>query len=129
MPTVEQQTIRVLAKNDSISTEGLLRIKHFDQTDCIKRALSRLGLCWLLSIGSIPIIIVHWVLVPGFFIAGPILAVLAYRTKQINDHAGGECPVCNNEFKIKFDAKENLPKWTYCPNCNDPIHLDSCQKP
>ena len=129
MPTVEQQTIRVLAKNDSISTEGLLRIKHFDQTDCIKRALSRLGLCWLLSIGSIPIIIVHWVLVPGFFIAGPIMAVLTYRTKQINDHTSGECPVCKNAFTIKFEAKENLPKWTYCPNCNDPLHFASCQNP
>ena len=127
MPTVEQQTIRVLAKNDSISTEGLLHIKHFDQKECFKRALLPLSICLLLAIGSIPIVFIHLALIPGFLIAGPILAVLTYRTKQINDHASGECPVCNKEFKIKFDAKENLPKWTYCPNCNDPIHLESCQ--
>lgn len=129
MPTDEKQAIRILAKKDSIANDGLLHIKHFDQSECIKRAFGRLGLFWLLSLGSLPIMFVHWVLVPGFFIAGPIMAVITYRTKQINDHSSGECPACNNEIKIKFDAKETLPKWTYCPNCNDPLHLESCKKP
>jgi len=31
----------------------------------------KLGLFWLLALGSLPIIFAHWVLVPGFFIAGP----------------------------------------------------------
>ncbi len=128
MPTTEKQAIRILAKKDSVSADGLLHIKHFDQSDCIKRAFSRLGLYWLLALGSLPIMIVHWVLVPGFLIAGPVMAILAYRTKQINDFASGECPACNNTINVKFDAKETLPKWTYCPTCKDPIHFVSCKK-
>jgi len=128
MPTIEKQTIKILAKKDSIANDGLLHIKHFDQAECVKRAFGRLGLFWLLAIGSLPIMFVHWVLVPGFFIAGPIVAVLTYRTKKINDNAFGICPACNNDVSIKFEPKENLPKWTYCPQCNDPLHLESCKQ-
>ena len=129
MPTIEKQAIRFLAKNDTISNDAELLIKHFDQKDCIKRALTRLGLCWLASIASLPIIFAHWVLVPGFFIAGPIVAVSAYRTKQINDRTMGECPACKKPIEVKLEPKESLPKWTYCPLCKDPLHIAHCQKP
>lgn len=83
----------------------------------------RLGLFWLLSIGSLPIMIAHWVLVPGFFIAGPIMAVLTFKTKQVTDVAKGTCPSCEEAISVKMEAKDTLPKWTYCPSCNNPLHM------
>lgn len=123
MSQTEIQAIQFHNNDGSKSHAATLDIIHYDQKDCMKRALMRLGLFWLLSIGSVPIIIAHWVLVPGFFIAGPIMAVIAYKTKQVVDSAKGTCPSCAESIAVKMEAKDTLPKWTYCPSCNNPLHI------
>lgn len=123
MPQTKTQAIHFHNNDGSKSQPATLDIIHYDQKDCMKRALMRLGLFWLLSIGSIPIIIAHWVLVPGFFIAGPIMAVLVYKTKQMTDSAKGTCPSCEEPITVKMEPKDRLPKWTYCPSCNNSLHI------
>ena len=125
MPQTEITPIQ-FKNNDGAQTNAAeLHIIHYNQSDCVKRALMKLGLFWLLSLGSIPIIIAHWVLVPGFFIAGPIMAVIAYKTKFAVDHASGVCPTCDQTITVKMEPKDVLPKWTYCPDCNNSLHLDN----
>jgi len=105
------------------STDAQLHITVFDSKDTTMRALKRLGLFWLLALASLPIIGAHWVLVPGFFIAGPIAAVLAYKVKEVFDKSSGVCPECRESIEVKMEAKEVLPKWTYCPKCNQPLQI------
>jgi hypothetical protein len=104
--------------------DATLHVIEFDQSDSTKRALKRLGLFWLLAVLSVPIIFAHWVLVPAFFIAGPVMAVLAYKTKSVNDKASGVCPECAEHVEVKFEARDTLPKWTYCPSCNKSLTID-----
>lgn len=122
MPSIENTAVGIKG-NDGSTTSGVLHTTHYEQSDCLKRALMKLGLFWLLALGSIPIIFAHWVLVPGFFIAGPWMA---YRTYQIKfDHLDvqGQCPVCKENVEIKMESNDELPKWTYCPRCNNPLQL------
>ena len=123
MPSTENTTVHLQDNSGDKINDGILFTRIYDQGELTKRALTRLGLCWLAAIGSIPIIFAHWVLVPGFIIAGPIMAVTAYKMKNIPDRAEGVCPVCNNAITLKLEPKDTLPKWTYCPNCNNALQL------
>lgn len=123
MPNTIETSIQFRGNDDDSTTEATLFSLEFDQSELTKRALTRLGLCWLASVGSIPIIFAHWVLVPGFFIAGPIMAMTAYKMKTVPDHADGNCPACKEPVSLKFEPKDTFPKWTYCPSCNHSIQV------
>ena len=126
MPTIENTAVDI-KDNDGHTTPGILQTTHYDQSDCMKRALKKLGLFWLLALGSVPIIFAHWVLVPGFFIAGPWMAYRTYQVKYTRNHVQGECPVCQEHITIKLEARDELPKWTYCPLCSAPLHVTSAE--
>lgn len=123
MPKTVEKSIQFRSSDAENATDATLYLLEFDQGELTKRALTRLGLCWLASLGSIPIIFAHWVLVPGFFIAGPIMAITAYKMKTAPDHADGPCPACNDSISFKFEPKDTLPKWNYCPSCNKSIQV------
>lgn len=122
MSSNHKRPIEIRGGADAV-VPGVLNVTLFEPNDRTVRALKTLGLFWALSIASIPIIIAHWVLVPGFFIAGPILAVRRYRMVQRTDDAEGNCPACRADIKVELEPADVLPKWTYCPKCNAPIQL------
>ncbi len=122
MSSNDKKPIEIRAGADAV-IPGVLNITLFTPNDRTIRALKTLGLFWVLSLASVPIIIAHWVLVPGFFIAGPIMALRRYRMTQSSDNAEGTCPACSAEIRVDLEPTDVLPKWTYCPKCNAPIHL------
>ncbi|NOX77266.1 MAG: hypothetical protein GXP17_11785 [Gammaproteobacteria bacterium] len=122
MASIDLSAITLTGK-DSNSTPGTLQTTRFDQSDRLKRALQRLGFFWLLAGITIFIPLAHFVLVPGFFIAGPVIAYMTYQTHWVRNHAAGVCPTCQQEIQLSLDARDQLPKWTYCPTCNAPLHL------
>lgn len=122
MLTIENTQVHIKG-NDGQATSGSLQTTHYDHSECVKRALMKLGLFWLLALGSLPIIFAHWVLVPGFFIAGPWMAYRTFQVKHTCDHVRGDCPVCQENVEIEMEARDELPKWTYCPRCNNPLQL------
>lgn len=124
MPTMETTPVTIKDNNDQ-TQPGTLNTTHYDHSDCLKRALMKLGLFWLLALGSIPIIFAHWVLVPGFFLAGPFMAYRTYQVKSTPNNIQGDCPVCEQAMDIKLEAKDELPKWAYCPHCNAPLQITS----
>ncbi len=113
----------LLRDNVGKTADGELYSTRYDPGDRIQRALLRLALLWVLAGVSLFIPLVHFVLVPGFLIAGPVVAVLAYRSSQARDRAEGKCPVCGKEVSIKLEAKDEIPKWTYCPACNAALKI------
>lgn len=78
---------------------------------------------WAMAGVTLFIPLAHFVLVPGFLIAGPVVAVMVYRSEQARDHAEGRCPLCGEEITIKLEAKDEIPKWTYCPACNAALQI------
>lgn len=122
MPNIDNTAV-VIKDNDEQTSSGQLQTTEFDHGDCIKRALLKLGLFWLLAVASLPIVIAHWVLVPGFFLAGPWMAYRTYKITHRRDHVSGDCPGCKEKITIKLEANDELPKWSYCPACNTPLQI------
>lgn len=122
MPHVEQQPI-LIKPNNHPARLGILQITAYDKRDRLIRAAKILGIYWALALLSVPILVAHWVLVPGFFIAGPVMAYLRYRVTERSDKATGQCPVCNHDIAIRLEPAERSPMWKYCPVCNAPLQL------
>jgi hypothetical protein len=122
MPSIKNTSVNIKS-NDGQTTPASMQTSHYDHSECVKRALLKLGLFWLLALASIPIIFAHWVLVPGFFIAGPWMAYRTFQVKYARNHVRGSCPVCHEDVEIKLEVRDELPKWTYCPRCSDPIQI------
>ncbi len=122
MSSIKHSAI-LFTDNDGSTTAGKLQTTYYTGDDRLKRAAMKLGLFWLLSAASLPIIFAHWVLVPGFFLAGPWMAYRTYHSTFTHNHSEGVCPVCKQDIEIKMEAHETLPKWTYCPACNTPLHI------
>jgi len=109
--------------NDDKTTDGKLYTTLYDSGDRILRALLWLVLLWALAGVTLFIPLAHVVLLPGFLIAGPVAAVMIYRSTQARDRAEGRCPVCGEEIIIKLEARDEIPKWTYCPACNAALKI------
>lgn len=123
MPKQRIDSIHFQGNDGEQTKPAQLYVDEFSQGEALKNALLRLGLFWLLSLLSIPIMIAHWVLVPGFFIAGPVVAVMVYRKRERMVRAEGTCPSCEESITLILEANDSLPKWTYCPACNKPLQL------
>lgn len=115
--------------NDGHSATAVMQTTVYESSDRITRAAVRLGACWAAAGVTLFIPLAHFVLVPAFLIAGPVMAVSAYRTSQARDHATGSCPSCSEDVEIKLEADDELPKWTYCPRCNAPLQLTLADSP
>jgi len=122
MPKLENTPVSI-TDNDGKIAPGQMQTTYFDQGDRLKRALQRLGFFWLLAGITAFIPIAHFVLVPGFLIAGPVVAYMTFQMGWMRNHVSGECPGCQKEITIKLEAKDELPKWTYCPACNVPLQI------
>lgn len=113
----------IVIENDSGDAAGTLHVRCFDTRDRILRALAALGTMWLLALVSVLIPVAHFVLVPGFLLAGPVVAFMRFRVTEINEMVVGPCPTCGDPMTIEMDASDHLPMWTYCPPAGHPIHL------
>lgn len=113
----------VITDSNGGRSDGTLYVKRFSGRDRALRALGMLGLMWLLALISVAIPIAHFVLVPGFLIAGPIVGFLRYRVTEQCERVTGACPTCGSGVSIELDSSDRLPLWTYCPPSDDPIHL------
>ncbi len=122
MAHAEQHPI-LIKSNDGAATAGSLHVTIYDKHDRTIRAGKVLALYWLFAILSIFVPIAHFVLVPGFVLAGPIMAYFRYRVASRSDNAIGQCPVNNNDVTIRLKPADQLPLWTYCPVCNAPLQL------
>src|SRR3990172_5677542 len=124
MPHAEQLPI-LMMRNEAIlvrdgeqnSCPGMLHVIVYSRRDRLLRAAKVLALYWVLAAVTVFIPIAHFVLVPGFFLAGPLLAYLRYKVTARNERAAGRCPVCGNDITLPLEPAEQLPLWKYCPRC------------
>ncbi len=102
---------------------GLFYVELPDPSERLVRAGKVLALCWGLAVAAVFIPIVHFVLVPLFLIAGPVMAYQKYRVTILALRADGCCPECQQQVSIALDSGDRIPKRTYCPACNKPLQL------
>ena len=125
MASTKTTAIHFRSNNDEKSTDAQLYTTHYDDKDRLKRALQRLGLFLLAAAVTAPIPLAHFLLVPACLFAAFFLSYEAYKAKAIIERAEGQCPTCDEQIKVKFETKDLLPKWTYCPSCNSSLHVDN----
>lgn len=113
----------VIRNDEGGSVPGTLQVRKFDTRDRVLRAAVGLVLMWVLALASVPILVAHFVLVPGFLIGGLVVAYLRYRTTEVNESVTGTCPTCGNDMTITLDSSDRLPLWTYCVPSGHPIQL------
>ena len=89
-----------LTARDGKKTHGHIDVIHWSKEEKFKRAL-KFGLgCWGISICCIVLPIVHFLLVPLFFLAGPFVARFIYKQENYIQGGEGPCPYCNSPVKI-----------------------------
>jgi len=119
-----KEELAVDIKDDSNNiTSGTLFFTSFNKSDRTKRAVTIWIVCWVLAVLSIPIILAHYILIPAFLIAGPILARARIKQTTEMEKVEGQCPHHNGPFTLKMEKTDLLPKWAYCPECDKGIQI------
>ncbi len=122
MATKEEMAIGI--KDDSNNmTSGTLYYTAFNKADRTKRAITIWVLCWVGAVVSIPIILLHYILIPAFIIAGPVMARSKLKQTVEMEKVEGHCPHHDGPFSLKMEKTDNLPKWAYCPVCDKSIQI------
>lgn len=114
--------IGIESENFPVQT-GTLYSQLFSDRERLLRALKMLGVLWALALVTVFIPVAHFVLVPTFLLAGPIVAFRRYGMKFALEKVGAVCPACGQEIVIPLEPGDRLPKRTYCPACSKPLRL------
>ena len=85
-------------------------------------ALKLGGLMWALALASVLIPVAHFVLVPGFLLAGPVAAVLARRRSEVLLGGMVDCPKCHQSYDVGGGALQ-WPAQGQCPACRCVVRL------
>jgi len=117
------QMLITIKDDEGNQTEGTMYYTVYSPADRTKRAVTALVGCWIIAVISIPIPVAHLALVPGFLIAGPVLAYFRLKMEESKEKVRGICPRHDGEVTIKLENTDTLPKYTYCPECDGAIQL------
>ena len=124
MPQQITRTIQ-LKSQAGVTGQAEMTLRAYSNGERKKRAILILLACWAGAAASIPILIAHFVLIPGFLIGGIVLFVKRWKTAEEAESVSGTCPNCHNDITINLEKKGDLPQWQYCPVCNDSLELDA----
>lgn len=91
--------------------------------DRLRRTARGVAITLGLGVLAVFIPVFHWVLVPVFLVAVPVVGVYIYRPTTLVEKAAGECPECRKAITLDLAPQTRIPHWTYCPACSKPLRL------
>jgi hypothetical protein len=98
-------------------------VKDWPAFERFRRAAFYLCLCWAAAGICIFIPILHFVLVPGLLLTGPVLATLKMLETSTLEALAGDCPRCKKPgvFHVggRFKEKRNV----VCDGCGNLLEL------
>src|SRR5262245_50294667 len=102
---------------------ALVAVKRHGRTDRIRRAALAWAGCWLAAILAVPLMVIHWVLVPSLLVGGPLYAMVMMRERVTILGADGACPACGAEQhpRLKTGASDHLG--FRCESCRRALAL------
>jgi hypothetical protein len=92
----------------------------------MKGALKKLGLFWALAFASVFLPVMHFVLVPTFFIVGIVQFYVTFQYTKVLRDSQIVCPKCKAPFVLPASAF-NWPKRETCPQCKSPLLIKAPQ--
>ncbi len=107
---------------------GTLAVAALSVSARVVGALKLLALLWLCALAAVFIPILHFVLVPGLLLAGPVFALRRFgRTVQVTARELA-CPKCKRPVPIEEGAT-GWPVRLLCPECSARLALRPGEPP
>jgi hypothetical protein len=107
---------------DGKKASGEVRMMHWEAADRRKRALKSWGLFWGIGLFCVIIPLAHFILVPSFLLAGPIVAFFVYNQTDVILGGTGTCPDCGKPFKVAR-MKIQWPLNDICSECHSAVKI------
>ncbi len=117
MPQSRTEKFVLTGYGDS-TTAGEATVVHFDRAERMARAGKGLAMAWGAALVSLFIPVAHFLLVPGFFLAGLVVFAKRMRRGVVVDSVHGTCPDCNHEQPFDVSSDWRLPMHLTCANCH-----------
>ena len=108
---------------EGISTPGEIRIQHWNKRERMFRALKLGGACWGAALIAIIIPLLHFILVPGFLIAEPIVAFFIFGQESVILGGEGICPKCQAFVPI-VRTSLRFPISELCSHCQCGLKIE-----
>lgn len=105
------------------ASSGSVELKVWDKKERTTRALKALGFTLGLAVISVLIPILHFILVPTFILASPIVFFWIAGQEQVILGGKGNCPNCHKEFEIARSAV-TWPLSDICNHCQAELKID-----
>jgi hypothetical protein len=104
--------------------EGTARVRTRDSAERTARAARAAGTCILLAAVSILLPIAHFILVPAFLLAAPVVAVRRLRERASIVGLTGTCPRCNETRAFEVKGPFGKDVRTSCATCSFAIEVE-----
>lgn len=115
--------VPVTLKAQDKSQNSEFSVRELDSSERTRNALKWLGIFWGLSLASIPIALAHFVLVPGFFIAGIFMAWRKYSEVNQIQAVSFPCVFCESEIQNPT-CPEYWPLEITCASCRNILTVE-----
>lgn len=121
--TAKRISVRIFDRAKAKTTDGEIRVQFWNKRERMARALKWGGLCWLASLVSVILPLAHFILVPGFFLAGPAVAFFLMRQESVILGGEGKCPRCEEVLPI-VRSSYRFPLSDLCTRCQTPVDIE-----
>lgn len=113
-----------LTENGEKFSDGKIQVQFWNKKERTARALKFGGLCWGGAVIAVILPLVHFVLVPGLLIAGPLLAWNILSKESVVLGGEGSCPNCGKTVAIAR-APFKFPILDLCTNCHRELRVEA----
>jgi hypothetical protein len=122
---ISQVTIPVMIKSaNNLESHGEVWLRNWEKKERTLRAFKSLGICWGLAIVTVFIPLAHFILVPSFLLAGPVLFFMTISQEQVILGGKGICPKCKKEFNI-VRSQVKWPISDLCNHCQTQLKIET----
>lgn len=120
---VSTETAAVFATTgDERRGPGQIALYRFSKQEILFNSLKKLALFWGLAVVSVFIPVMHFFLVPGFFLLGIFVFFRTFRAKAKVLHGFVACPHCHHEIRIPAGLID-WPLKEICQNCVNTVRI------
>lgn len=119
-----QKTVVLTSRNnhDLPKTQGQITRVDFDKKERTENALKLFGILIGLTFAAIFVPLVHYVLVPGLFIASFVFAMDKLNETTRSEGGSAECPKCHGKVEL-VASKYNERMTDTCAACHEDVEI------
>jgi hypothetical protein len=102
--------------------QGTVRIQYWNLRDRVIRSAKFAGMFLGLAALALLMPLLHFVLVPTFLLASPLIAFFVYGQASAVIGGEGKCPSCKNAFTIA-KSLNRFPLDDLCSHCHQTVKI------